>query len=89
MTVRGLFSSNSSSAIHRATLAGQGIAALSYLLVADDVEAGRLVRLLPRYQFRRSPLYIVYPSRRSLPTRTRVVIDWLITVLNDDPKLKL
>jgi DNA-binding transcriptional LysR family regulator len=89
VTVRGRFSSNSSTAIHRAVLAGQGVAALSYLLVAEDVAAGRLVRLLPNYQFRRRPLYIVYPSRRSLPTRTRVVIDWLIKVLNEDPKLRL
>lgn len=89
VTVRGRFSSNSSSAIHQAALSGQGIAALSYLLVAEDVTAGRLIRLLPDYQFRRRPLYIVYPSRRSLPTRTRVVIDWLIKVLNEDPKLKL
>jgi DNA-binding transcriptional LysR family regulator len=89
VSVRGRFSSNSSSAIHRAALAGQGVAALSYLLVTDDVKAGRLVRLLPRYQFRRRPLYVVYPSRRSLPTRTRAVIDWLIKELNEDPKLKL
>ncbi len=89
VTVHGRFSSNSSSAIHQAALSGQGIAALSYLLVSEDVEAGRLVRLMPRYQFRRRPLYIVYPSRRSLPTRTRFVIDWLIKVLNEDPKLKL
>ncbi len=89
VSVRGRFSSNSSSAIHRAALAGQGVAALSYLLVTDDVKAGRLVRLLPRYQFRRRPLYVVYPTRRSLPTRTRAVIDWLIKVLNEDPKLKL
>ncbi len=89
VTVHGRFSSNSSSAIHQAALSGHGIAALSYLLVSEDVKAGRLVRLMPRYQFRRRPLYIVYPSRRSLPTRTRVVIDWLIKVLNEDPKLKL
>jgi DNA-binding transcriptional LysR family regulator len=89
VNVRGRFSSNSSSAIHRAAIAGQGIAALSYLLVTDDIKAGRLIRLLPGYQFRRRPLYVVYPSRRSLPTRTRVVIDWLIKVLNEDPQLKL
>jgi DNA-binding transcriptional LysR family regulator len=89
VNVRGRFSSNSSSAIHRAALAGRGIAALSYLLVSDDVDAGRLVRLLPSFQFRRRPLYVVYPSRRSLPTRTRVVIDWLIKTLSDDPQLRL
>jgi DNA-binding transcriptional LysR family regulator len=88
VNVRGRFSSNSSSAIHRAAIAGQGIAVLSYLLVADDVNSGRLIRLLPSFQFRRRPLYVVYPSRRSLPTRTRVVIDWLVKVLSDDPQLK-
>jgi hypothetical protein len=34
--------------------------------------------LLPSCQVRRRPLYVVDPSRRSFPARTRVVIDWLI-----------
>jgi hypothetical protein len=45
--------------------------------------------LLPSCQVRRRPLYVVDPSRRSFPARTRVVIDWLIKVLSEKPQSKL
>ena len=38
----------------------------------------RLYRLLPNYPTERSRLYLVYPSRRHLAPRTRVVIDFLV-----------
>jgi len=38
-------------------------------MMADDVKAGRLVRVLPRYGLPGGGLYIVWPSRALVPAR--------------------
>jgi DNA-binding transcriptional LysR family regulator len=45
--------------------------------------------LLPDFHLRRQPLYVTYKSRRSLPHRTRVVIDFLVKLLQEDPQMQL
>lgn len=77
VAVRGRVWSNNASAVHRATLAGQGIAYVSVLMVSEDIAAGRLVELLPEYPCRRYPIYVDYPSQRHLPLRVRAVLDFL------------
>lgn len=76
--VSGRFVANSSGAVRQAALAGHGIAMLPDLMVFDDVSAGRLVRLLTEYPLQRVPVYLVYPSRRNLAPRTRVVMDFIL-----------
>ena len=44
----------------------------------DDLRAGRLFRLMEDYPSQRVPMHIVYPSRRNLAPRTRVVMDFLL-----------
>lgn len=78
VTVSGPFRANNSAAVHQAALAGYGIARLPELQVLDDIRAGRLYRLLPDYPSDRAQVYVVYPSRRYLAPRTRVVIDFLV-----------
>lgn len=87
-TVRGRLRANNAAAVHRAVLAGQGIALLSHLLVADDIRDGRLRPLLPGFPPQRSPLSVVYPSRRQLPPRTRAAIDCLAKLLDQDPAMR-
>jgi len=41
------------------------------------VREGRLVELLPQYQFDSLGIYVVYPSRRQLPLKVRAMIDYL------------
>ncbi|WP_428534205.1 LysR family transcriptional regulator [Rhodopila sp.] len=76
--VTGSFRSNNSLVVRQAALAGHGIALLSDPLTFSEVRAGRLYRLLPNYVARRRPSFVVYPSRRHLAQRTRLVIDFLI-----------
>lgn len=76
--VTGAFRSNNSLVVRQAALAGYGIALLSDPLTLTEIRAGRLYRLLPAYVARRRPSFVVYPSRRHLAQRTRVVIDFLI-----------
>ena len=64
--------------LHDLTLNGEGIASLPEPRVIDDIRAGRLRPVLADYQAPPVPTFIVYPSRRYLPPRTRVVIDFLV-----------
>lgn len=89
VTVHDRFRSNNASAVHRAALDGLGIALLPHLLVIEDIRAGRLRHLLPDFPTRRFPLYVTFASRRSLPPRTRAVIDFIIEALRDDPAMRL
>jgi DNA-binding transcriptional LysR family regulator len=69
--------------VHRAALAGYGIASLPEPHVLDDIRANRLCRLLPEWTSGREQTFIIYPSRRNVPPRTRVVIDFFISVGHD------
>lgn len=88
VTVRGRFSADNAAAIYWAALAGHGIACVSHLLVSEALENGRLRELLPEFECRRQPLYITYASRRSLPHRTRAVVDFLVKTLQEDPLMQ-
>jgi DNA-binding transcriptional LysR family regulator len=76
--VQGALSTNNHAAVRSAALGGLGIALLPEYQVVDDVRAGRLQLVLPDYTSEPLPAYLVYPSRRHLAPRTRVVIDFLI-----------
>jgi DNA-binding transcriptional LysR family regulator len=76
--VAGAFRSNNSLVVRQAALAGYGIALLGDPITVDDIRSSRLYRLLPDYVARRRPAFIVYPSRRHMAQRTRVVIDFLV-----------
>ncbi len=79
--IRGRVRLNNRYAIRQAALRGFGIALLQHYLVRDDLEAGRLVQLLPQATPRALPIHIVYPSRAVLTRRARIVIDWLLATL--------
>jgi DNA-binding transcriptional LysR family regulator len=64
--------------VRQAALSGYGVALLGDPMTFTEIRAGRLYRLLPNYTARRRQAFVVYPSRRHLAQRTRVVIDFLI-----------
>lgn len=78
VVVSGALRANNAVVVQRAALSGYGIAFLWEHFVADDIHAGRLCRLLADYPSERNHAYLVYPSRRHLAPRTRVVIDFLV-----------
>ncbi len=78
---------NNASAVHKAVLAGNGIAVLSHLMVAEDIKTGRLLTLLPDYPTVRLPLYAVYPSRKNLPQRTRTALEFIAELIRADPAM--
>jgi DNA-binding transcriptional LysR family regulator len=66
------------SAIRDAALAGAGATGLPEFLVAEDLAAGRLVRLLPDWETPERALRLVFPSGRQQSARVRAFVD-LIT----------
>ncbi len=76
--VTSVFSANNSEVVRQAALAGHGLALLPEPQVIDDILSARLYRLLPDYPTERTHAFLVYPTRRHLAPRTRVVIDFLV-----------
>ena len=66
--------------VHRAALAGYGIACLLEPHVLDDIRTNRLRRLLPDWTSEQENTFVSYPSRRNLPPRTRVLIDFFVSL---------
>ncbi|NWD88389.1 LysR substrate-binding domain-containing protein, partial [Pseudomonas sp. K5002] len=58
-------------------LRGHGVAILPQWLVQEDLDAGRLVRLLPGYRFAPQGVYALYPDTRHLPLKVRAFIDFM------------
>lgn len=81
--VSGSFIADDSSAIHLAARHGHGIAHLPQIEVFDDVREGRLVPLLSDYPSPPVPVNLVYPSRRHLAPRTRVVLDFVLEQIRE------
>ena len=75
--VRGRYRINNSLGIRECLLLGTGIGLAPGWLVQDLVQAGELVRVLPAWQAAPHEAFVVYPSRRYLPARTRAFLDFL------------
>ncbi|WP_089339353.1 LysR family transcriptional regulator [Burkholderia singularis] len=60
------------------TIRGYGIALKSIWDIADDVRAGRLQVLLPDWRHHDAPLHAIYHSKRYMPPRVRVLLDYLV-----------
>ena len=46
-----------------------------------------LLTLMPAFPPLRFPLHVIYPSRRNLPPRTRIVIEFLTDLIRSDPAM--
>ena len=79
---------NNAVAVHRAALTGAGLAVLSHLVAVPDIEAGRLVEVMPAFPPTRLPIHVVFPSRRNMPMRVKTVLDFLIEVMRQDPAMR-
>ncbi|GAB3452135.1 LysR family transcriptional regulator [Insolitispirillum peregrinum] len=69
---------NDGAQTRRWALAGAGIALKSWLDVAEDLQAGRLVSLLPDWMLPAMPLHLVSPPRSPEPRRVTVLKERLI-----------
>ncbi|HEX8192499.1 MAG TPA: LysR family transcriptional regulator [Allosphingosinicella sp.] len=67
--------------LRRLAIAGVGIAALPHVLVAHEVAAGRLERVLGGWAGEPSGLFLVFPSRRDMTPRVKAFADHLVAAL--------
>jgi DNA-binding transcriptional LysR family regulator len=76
--VGGSFQTNYSEALVEAVKDGLGIGMICYWQVHKELQNGELILALPQFKpGRQQTLYAVYPSRRHLPAKTRLLITYL------------
>ena len=85
--VSGNLVSNSGDTLRRAALEGIGVFLAPGFLVRDDLENGRLVRLLPEYRPVELSMNAVYPHRHHLSAKVRTFIDMLVAHSAEQQKL--
>ncbi|GGC91578.1 LysR family transcriptional regulator [Undibacterium terreum] len=75
--VHGDRMANDGAVVREWALAGLGIAYKSWLDVKQDLDSGKLARLLPNYLGDEVPLNVVYPHRNSASPRVRALLVFL------------
>ncbi|MCE4555895.1 LysR family transcriptional regulator [Roseateles cellulosilyticus] len=81
--MRGPLEANSIGLVLSMARAGGGIGSFPFGMVASDVEAGTLVRVLPDWGYEPLPVYLLTASRRLMPAKTRAFIDHLFETKPD------
>lgn len=65
-------------ALKTAAMAGIGVVQLPLLMLADELQSGALVSVLPEWEPRREVIHLVFPSRRGMLPAVRALIDFLV-----------
>ncbi|AXF85588.1 HTH-type transcriptional regulator PgrR [Ephemeroptericola cinctiostellae] len=73
----GHLRANATLVIYQWLLLGMGISVLPDYQLQGDIDAGRLVALLPDWHLPDGGIYAVYPANKHLPQRVRALIDFL------------
>lgn len=75
-------------ALRQLAVAGAGLARLSTYHIQSDLDAGRLVPVLEKYNPRdMAPIHAVYLGKvERLPSRVRAVLDFLVAHVGSDPR---
>ena len=76
--VSGRVEVNSPSAVRMAVLAGLGFGSVPYMLVEEDLAAGRLEAVLGEFELGAASIYVVYPHRRHLSAKIRAFVDYMV-----------
>ena len=85
--VSGPMEINSPLSTRRAALAGLGFALLPDFIAQADIESGRLVGVLEEFVLHDAGIYAVYPHRRYLPAKVRVLVDYLAKWFKDNRRV--
>ncbi|MGL9623487.1 LysR family transcriptional regulator [Bradyrhizobium sp. U531] len=85
--ISGSFITNSGEALREVALEGAAVCLMAGFLVQDDLESGRLVRLLPDYRTVELSMNAVYPHRHNLSAKVRTFIDMLVDHSAEQQKL--
>ena len=80
--VNGRFKTDNRLLRHRAVLGGAGVLLEPEFLAADDIDAGRLTRLMPDYPPVSATLEAVCPTHRAATPKVRSLVAFLMERLN-------
>ena len=87
LSVRGPLCANNGEVLQAAALQGLGITLLPEFIVAADLQAGRLQRVLPAYGGVPISVCVVYPVNRHLSTKVRLFTEFLAAHLAPSPAI--
>jgi len=79
------FKSQSGAVLRRAALAGMGLAVLPLFMIAEDLVAGRLQRVVPSFLPTELGIHAVYPQGRRVPSKTRAFVELLASHFRTPP----
>lgn len=85
--VRGNVRSNNSEAIRQMVLSGLGISLSPSWLYREDMEAGRVIRVLEGFTPSSLPIHAVSPANRRQSARIRAFVDFLAQAFAADEDL--
>jgi len=80
LRIRPRFVTDSLFALRNAALDGLGAAVVSEWIVRDDIAAGRLLHLVPRWESQPLTAWIAYPQARFYPAKLRKFVDVVTTL---------
>ncbi|HSC80719.1 MAG TPA: LysR family transcriptional regulator [Chitinolyticbacter sp.] len=83
--VSGTLRINDDEALSQAVLGGLGLALLPTFIVGKDLQAGRLVEVLPGYVPTEFFIYAIHLPNRHLPSKVRSFIHYLQTCFGTEP----
>lgn len=85
LPIAARFSSNNGEALREMAIAGHGITLLDDYTVQADLDAGRLVRLLPQWRVTNTGfdlgIFAIFRQASHLPAKTRVFLDFLVEAI--------
>ncbi len=76
---------NNGDFIAAAAVEGHGISVLPTFIVADHLKRGELIRVLQPWTIPSIAIHAVYAQTRSLPAKTRALIDFLVDRFGPEP----
>jgi DNA-binding transcriptional LysR family regulator len=85
VAVRHIMRTNNGDTARAAALAGVGIIRQPTFLIGEDLRRKRLVPLLTGYHMPETDVLAVYPSRRHLSAKVRVMVDFLAEAFRGTP----
>lgn len=83
--VRTRLRANNGDALQQAAIAGLGVLVSPTFISYNAIATGQLVPIMPHYRMASMAAFAIYPSRRHLPQRVRMLIDFLAERFGDEP----
>jgi DNA-binding transcriptional LysR family regulator len=83
--IASILCSNNGDVLRAAAVAGNGITNLPTFIVGPDIEAKRLIPVLPEMPPTELGIYALYAPNRYLAAKTRVFIDFLVARFGEAP----